>query len=243
MQVIGIKTKLFKPKDNLLDFLNREIKQLKNREVIVITSKIVALAEGRTGEIKDKKKIIERESQKVIETPWARLTLTSDGWCLNAGIDESNADRQLILTPAKPLQTAWQIRQHLIKKFKLKHLGLIITDTKSLPLRKGTMGRTLGYAGFEALKSYVGKRDLFGRANRLTETNVADALSASAVLVMGEGNERTPLAIIKDAPVKFINRDISLSKEKNLSLPPDKDIFAKVYKQKRGERKYSPRPR
>jgi coenzyme F420-0:L-glutamate ligase len=243
MEIIGLKTVLFNSQDNLLDFLDREIKQLKNGEVVVITSKIVALAEGRTGEITDKKKIIKKEAQKVIETPWASLTLTSDGWCLNAGIDESNADRQLILTPTEPFRTAWQIRQHLIKKFKLKHLGLIITDTKSLPLRRGTVGRTLGYAGFEALKSYVGKKDLFGRANRLTKTNVADALSASAVLVMGEGNERTPLAIIKDAPVKFINQDISLSKEKNLSLPPDKDIFAKVYKQKRNERKYSPRPR
>lgn len=234
MEVIGIKTKLFKPQDNLLEFLDREIKQLKNGEIVVLTSKIVALAEGRTGEIKDKKKIIKKESKKIIETPWATLTLTSDGWCLNAGIDESNADGQLILAPTNPFITAKQIRRHLIKKFKLKQLGLIITDTKSLPLRQGTIGRTLGYAGFEALKSYVGKKDLFGRASRLTETNIADALSASAVLVMGEGSEQTPLAIIKDAPVKFTNKDISLSKEKNLSLPPDKDIFAKVYKQKKG---------
>ena len=229
MELTGLKTKLFKTGDKLEDFLVREIRTLKNGDVIAITSKIVALAQGRVGKLEDKKKIIAREAKKVIHTPWAELTLTKDGWCLNAGIDESNADNQLILLPTKSFETAEKLRRFLLKKFSLKHLGVIITDTKSLPLRVGTVCRALSYAGFEPIKSYVGLSDLFGRKSRLTESNVADALATSAGLLMGEGNEQTPLVIIKKAPVKFSNKIFSKSKNKSLSLPPEKDIFAKVF--------------
>lgn len=42
----------------------------------------------------------------------------------------------------------------------------------------------------------------------MTQANVRDALGAAAVLVMGEGNEQTPLAIIEDLPfVTFQDRD------------------------------------
>src|SRR3989339_1128917 len=233
MEITGLKTKLFKTGDKLEDFLVREIRTLKNGEVVVITSKIVALAQGRVGKIEDKKKIIAREAKKVIHTPWAELTLTEDGWCLNAGVDESNADSQLILLPTKPFQTAEKIRRFLLKKFSLKQLGVIITDTKSLPLRVGTVCRALSYTGFEPIKSYVGQSDLFGRKSRLTESNIADALATSAGLLMGEGDEQTPLVIIKKAPVKFTNKNFSKSKNKGLSQPPEKDIFAKVFKNKR----------
>ncbi len=231
MEIIGLKTKLVKVGDGLTDFLDQEIKRLNSGDIVVVTSKIVALSQGRIGKIADKKKLIEKESRKIIATPWADLTLTADGWCLNAGLDESNANDQLILLPTKPFEQAWLIRQYLVKRFKLKQLGVIISDTKSLPLRVGTTGRALAYAGFEPLKSYIGKPDLFDRKSRLTESNLADALAASAVIVMGEGNEQTPLAIIKNAPVKFSNKNITGLKNKSLSLSPGKDIFAKVFKQ------------
>lgn len=230
MYLTGLKTKLFKTGDKLEDFLAREIKTLKNGDVVVITSKIVALSQGRIGKLEDKKKIIAREAKKVIHTPWAELTLTEDGWCLNAGIDESNADNQLILLPTKPFETAEKLRKFLLKKFALKQLGVIITDTKSMPLRVGTVCRALSYAGFEPIKSYVGQPDLFGRQSRLTESNIADALATSAGLLMGEGSEQTPLVIIKNAPIKFSNKIFSKSKNKSLSLSPEKDIFKKLFK-------------
>jgi F420-0:gamma-glutamyl ligase len=34
----------------------------------------------------------------------------------------------------------------------------------------------------------------------MTKVNVADALAAAAVLVMGEGSEQTPLVVIGDVP-------------------------------------------
>ncbi len=111
----------------------------------------------------------------------------------------------------------------------VKNLGVIISDTRSVPLRIGTAGRAIGVAGFLPIKSYIDKEDLFGRKSRVTISNLADALATSAVLMMGEGNEQTPLAVIKNAPVSFINKPLN-EKDKDLNLPPEQDIFAYVYK-------------
>lgn len=114
--------------------------------------------------------------------------------------------------------------------FGIKNLGVIISDTRSAPLRIGTVGRAIGCAGFLPTKSYVGKEDLFGRKSRVTVSNIADALATSAVFMMGEGDEQTPLVIIKDAPVSFTNKPLN-EKDKELNLSPEHDIFSYIYKQ------------
>jgi F420-0:gamma-glutamyl ligase len=228
MQIIPIKTPIFKEGDNLLDFIKKHIFFLEENSVAVITSKVVALSQNRVGKIGDKSKLIKENSEKIIETPWALLTFTLDEWRINAGIDESNANNKLILLPSNPFNVAEKIRKNLKKHFSVKQLGIIITDTRSMPLRIGTIGKPLAFAGFNPIKSYVDKKDLFGRKSRLTKTNIADSLAASAVLVMGEGNEQIPLAIIKNAPVKFTDK-IS-KKNKNLAHPAETDIYAWLYK-------------
>jgi dihydrofolate synthase / folylpolyglutamate synthase len=225
MQIIPIKTNLFKEKDNLIDFVLTNIPKLEEGDMVAVTSKIVALSQGQTAGVTDKEKEIRKVSKKVIETPWALMTLTNDGWCINAGVDESNANHKLVLLPKDVFKTAESIRIKLAKYFKLKKVGVLITDTKSLPLRMGTIGRAFGYAGFEPLKSYIGKKDLFGKKSRFTKSNVADALAASAVLHMGEGDEGVPMVIIKEAPVKFSNK-----KGVSLAILPEKDIYSYIYR-------------
>jgi dihydrofolate synthase / folylpolyglutamate synthase len=39
-----------------------------------------------------------------------------------------------------------------------------------------------------------------------SRTNMTDSLASSAVLLMGEADEKKPLAIIQKAPVEFCNR-------------------------------------
>lgn len=95
MQVLPIKTKIFEINDLLLEFIKAHVPELQEGDVLVITSKIIALSEGRVGKIEDREKILRAESELIIETPWAYLTLTTRGWEINAGIDESNADNQL----------------------------------------------------------------------------------------------------------------------------------------------------
>ena len=111
------------------------------------------------------------------------------------------------------------MQKKLQKKYDIKNLGVLITDSRAMPLRAGVVGTTSGYAGFKGLKSYKGQKDIFGRKFKFSSVNVADSLATAAILVMGEGKERQPLAIIQEAPVKFcekVNR-----KELNITLKDD----------------------
>ena len=229
MEVEAIKTSLFKLNDSLIEFIKNHISLLEDGDILVVTSKIVALAEGRVNKIEDKEQIIKSEAKEIIKTPWTDLTLSERGWEINAGVDESNADEGLILLPKDSWQSAEKLQTELKEKFRVKNLGVIISDTKSVPLRIGTVGRAIGCAGFLPTKSYVGKEDLYGRKSRVTISNMADALATSAVLMMGEGDEQTPLVIIKNAPVSFTDKSLN-EKDKELNLSPEQDIFSYVYR-------------
>ncbi|MEK7582601.1 MAG: coenzyme F420-0:L-glutamate ligase [Patescibacteria group bacterium] len=232
MDIIGIRTPLFEAGDDLIKFITHHVPVLWEGDIVAITSKIVALSQGRIAPLSARTTLIYRDSLKVIETPWAFLTLTHDGWCINAGADESNANGGIILLPKNAQKTAEAIRKKFVRHFSHKHLGVLITDTKSVPLRVGTIGRAIGYAGFEPLKSYIGEKDLFGRKGRFTQSNVADALAASAVFIMGEGDEQTPIAIIRDAPVHFINikQKSARPAHANLVISPGADIYAGAFR-------------
>jgi len=122
----------------------------------------------------------------------------------SAGIDESNSNGFYILHPKDLQETANKIRIYLCKRFKLKNVGVLITDSKTTPLRWGTTGVALAHSGFLALNDYIDTPDIFGRKLKVTKVNISDGLAAAAVLVIGEGREQTPLAIISEtASVKF----------------------------------------
>jgi len=148
MIIQPIKTSIFKEGDNLFNFIVHYFKKVPERSVIVVTSKIVALAEKRT---------------------------------------------------------AIELKQ----KYSVKYLGILITDSRTIPLRAGITGVALGYAGFRGIKDYRGRPDIFGRKFKVSRVNVADSLATVAVFVMGEGNEQQPLAIIKKAPVEFNEYDLN----------------------------------
>ncbi|MEJ0001981.1 MAG: coenzyme F420-0:L-glutamate ligase [bacterium] len=167
--------------------------------VLVVTSKIVALAEGRTAVFTDKAQktaLIKKESQFALETKYVWLTIKDGMVMASAGIDESNAAGKLILLPKDSFRAAESIRKDLKKIFKLKKLGVLITDSRIFPLRSGVVGVALGYAGFKGIRDYRGKKDIFGRVLKMSQTDVADSLATAAVLSMGEGREQQPLALI-----------------------------------------------
>jgi len=232
MQVTPIKTRIFKENENLIEFILNYLKKIpkKNLEhsVLVITSKIVALAEGRTVEYKNqlqKTKLIKQESDFAIKTKLVWLTI-KDGMILaNAGIDESNTKGKLVLLPKDSFQSADLIRKKLKKIFKVKKLGVLITDSRIFPLRAGVVGVALGYAGFQGLKNYIGKKDIFDRVLKMSKTDIADSLATSAVLCMGEGKERQPLALISDAPVEFVEK----INKKELIINPKDDLYLPLF--------------
>src|SRR3989338_8530523 len=198
MIIRPIKTHVFQEGDDLFAFITDYFKKLPEKSVVVITSKIVALAERRTAIAENaqmKEKLIRAESEFAIPTKYVWLTVKDGMVMASAGIDESNANGKLIL-----------LQKKLRVKYGVRHLGVLVTDSRTIPLRAGVTGVALGYAGFCGIKDYRGTPDIFGRKFKFSRTNIADGLAAAAVLVMGEGNERQPLAIIERAPVEFCDR-------------------------------------
>jgi dihydrofolate synthase / folylpolyglutamate synthase len=124
----------------------------------------------------------------------------------SAGIDESNADEKLILLPKDSFKTASWLLRKLQQAYGVKQLGVIITDSRTMPSRLGITGVAVGYAGFKGIKDYRGEPDIFGRKFKFSRVNVADSLATAAVLMMGEGRERQPLAVIKNPPIEFGGR-------------------------------------
>ncbi|TSC67759.1 MAG: hypothetical protein G01um101472_322 [Parcubacteria group bacterium Gr01-1014_72] len=224
MQIHAIKTSVFREGEHLVPFIARFIKHLPEKSILVITSKIIALAERRTKTIesvKTKERLIRKESQFAISTKYVWLTIKDGMVMASAGIDESNANGKLILLPKNSFKAAGRIRGALCHHYRVKELGILITDSRTMPLRSGVTGVTIGYAGFKGLHDYRGTPDIFGRKFRFSQTNVADGLAAAAVVLMGEGAEQRPLARIQGAPVEFCD---SIAPTELLINPAD-DIY------------------
>ena len=229
MEVRTIKTRIFKPREDLDGFIKQYVKKLPDRSVLVVTSKIVALAEGRLVRYespKQKEDLIKKESQWAKKTKYTWLTIKDNTVMSSAGIDESNADGQLILLPKDSFKTAQTLRSELKKYYKVKNLGVLITDSRLMPLRAGVVGVAVGYAGFKGIRNYIGKPDLFGRKLTVSRTDVADSLATTAGLVMGEGREQTPLGVILDAPVEFVDK----IKKQELHIEVADDVYGPLYR-------------
>lgn len=228
MQIKAIKTRVFKENEDLFLFILKYVKKLPEKSVLVITSKIVSLAEGRTAPYKNKRqkiKLIKSESDLAIKTKFAWLTVKDGMVMATAGIDESNGNGKLVLLPKNSFNSAEIIRKKLKKIFKLKKLGVLITDSRIFPLRAGIVGVSLGYAGFKGIRDYRGRKDIFGRILKMSRTDVADSLATSAVLCMGEGKEQQPLALIKSASVEFTEK----INKKELLISPKEDLYLPLF--------------
>lgn len=229
-----IKTRVFKEGEDLLEFITHYIKKIPEKSVVVVTSKIVALAERRTAPhetIRSKETLIKSESDLAIPTKYTWLTLKDGIIMASAGIDESNAQGKFILLPKDSFKAAKVIRNKLRKKYKIKDLGVLITDSRTMPMRAGVVGMAVGYAGFRGIRNYTGTPDIFGRKFKFSRTDVADSLATAAVCEMGEGAEQQPLAIITKATVEFCNnihrQELHIDLNDDMYLP----FFSKLPKQ------------
>lgn len=230
MTVRPIKTRVFREGDDLLAFITDYFKKVPEKSVIVVTSKIVALAEKRTAvakTIQAKERLIRKESDLAIPTKHVWLTIKNGMVMASAGIDESNANGKLVLLPKDSFKTARFLRKQLQEKYGVQDLGVLITDSQTIPLRAGVIGAALGYAGFRGVRDYRGKPDIFGRASAFSRTNVADSLATAATFTMGEGNEQQPLALLEEAPVEFCDT----IDPKELYIDAEEDMYQPLFSQ------------
>lgn len=233
MLVQALKTDKVRPgKESLVTFLDRSLQSFEERSILAITSKVVALCEGRfvSKEAGLGDSIIENESDyylpKCESAYGVPITIRDNAFVARAGIDGSNTDGVYSLLPADSYDTARQIRAYLMQRFRVKNIGVIITDSHSAPLRRGVTGVAIGWSGFIGLKEYKDTPDIFGH-HFTTHTNLVDALATSAALAMGEGAEQTPLAVIEDIPFVEFAADSPTPTELSFFKPPlETDLFA-----------------
>lgn len=228
MEFIKIKTRVFlPPKDDIYDLFDEYLPKLEEGDILLVTSKVLAIHQGRCAAISrtDKEKLISQEAEYYLRDKKRIFTIKNNTVVSSAGLDESNGNGYYILRPKKIRQAARELRVYLKKKFKLKKLGLIITDSVSAPLRLGAVGLSIGFCGLKPLKDYRGAKDIFGRRFRCERVNLVDPLAAIGVALIGEGNERTPFLIIRGSKfIEFTDKDTW----NNLFISRKQDIFSKV---------------
>ncbi len=235
MVIKPIKTRrLLPPKDDLRAVIRASLKRLPEKSIFVVTSKVVAIAQGRCLPIISRKKdelIIEEAdaylSRDFVPGGYVMHTLKENIFIPSSGIDESNANGYYILWPKDSNGVAADIQRWLRKTYKVKECGVLITDSHTIPLRRGVVGISLGSFGFEPLHDYRHEPDLFGRTFKFSQANYVDSLAAAAVVVMGEGSECTPLALITDVSfLRFTNKPFRpRDKTKTLDIPLEEDLY------------------
>jgi coenzyme F420-0:L-glutamate ligase/coenzyme F420-1:gamma-L-glutamate ligase len=217
---------------------------IRNRDLVVVGQKAVSKAEGRiidvdsvspsaraakiakkTGKSPGFVEIVLKESSKVLRADKdAFIVRTKRGaTCLNAGVDKSNVkgDNTYALLPHDPDASARRLRKR-INQLTGKQVAVVICDTRSRPFRKGQVEESIGVAGLNPLIDYRGQKDLFGYTLRFKNVAIADELASAAELVMGQGRERTPVAIIRGLTrVRFQDHTSS----RFLVIDADEDLF------------------
>lgn len=235
MIVTPYKTKAVIVGDSLFPILDSALPALSEGDIVVVTSKIVSISEGAVvkndGSV-DKLDLIKQEADSYLDIPISQtygvtITIKDGKLVANAGIDESNGNGYFILWPREPFVSASNIWNYLRRQHHVQKLGVIVTDSHIMPLQWGTRGRAIAWCGIEPLKNYIGSPDIFGHNLHATKASIIDGLAAAAVAVMGEGNEQTPLAVIRDAPfVTFQDHPPTKEEIEALAIKPEDDIYA-----------------
>jgi coenzyme F420-0:L-glutamate ligase len=201
-------------------------KKLRTGDILVVSSKFIAISEGRVlslnsvvpsdyaVELSSKFnlppqlcELIIRESDEVLGGVVGFILASKDGLLSpNAGIDRSNIEHgKVVLYPRNALESA----SALVDAMEFRHgvhVGVVVSDSRLMPTRRGTVGVALAAAGLEAVLDLRGKEDLFGNILRVTSQAIADDLSSAAQLVMGESDEAMPFVLVRGVNSKLVRR-------------------------------------
>jgi coenzyme F420-0:L-glutamate ligase/coenzyme F420-1:gamma-L-glutamate ligase len=231
----------------ILEGLERAVIELEDGDVVILTQKIVSKAEGRmialqsvqpskpamdlaeeTGKDPRVVELILKESRKVLRTREDLIIVEHRlGFvCANAGIDHSNVtdsavggDGYVLLLPEDPDMSAANIQEELFAATGIKP-GVLIIDSHGRAWRMGTVGISIGAAGFPMLLDLRGRPDLTGRVLQVTQVGLGDEIAAGASALMGQADERTPIVHLRGLPYPLRNGAVS-----ELLRPEELDLF------------------
>ena len=238
MEIIQIKTRpLLPPHDNFNQVILDSVKSVKEGDVIVISSKVVAIGEGRCLPIGslEKDQLIEQEAEYYIpraEHPNGVVitTVIKHTLIASSGIDESNGNGYYVLWPENPMESAKRICDFIKSHYQVKNIAVIITDSHCLPMRVGVTGIGIGFHGLQPCYSYKDKEDIFGRPFHYSQTNIIDSIAAIANFFMGEGREQTPIVIIRDIETHYSHLVYCDNSNQTFWISREEDMFYPFFK-------------
>jgi coenzyme F420-0:L-glutamate ligase/coenzyme F420-1:gamma-L-glutamate ligase len=201
----------------ILDAASAAGSPIADGDVVVVTSKIVSKAEGRTVELADIEpspfalawsqqwekdaavtEIVLREAKRVVRQIGPILiTETHHGFvCANSGVDQSSsgAHGRAVLLPVDPDASARVIRAGFVAAG--VDAAVIISDTFGRAWREGQTDIAIGIAGMQPILSYIGQVDPHGHEFKVQALCTADELAGAAELVKGNLS-RVPVAVIR----------------------------------------------
>ena len=173
---------------------------LREGDILVVTSKIVSKAEGRvvTG---DREAAIDAETVRVVARRGpTRIVANRHGLVLAAaGVDASNtAPGTIVLLPADPDAAARDLRRALSERLGI-NVGVIISDTLGRAWRTGQTDTAIGISGVVPVRDHRGQTDTFGNSLEVTMAAVADEIAAAADLVKAKTTQ-IPVAVVRGLP-------------------------------------------
>jgi len=225
IRIIGLEGfPLVKVGDDLVKMIIETAEQnavsIEDGDIVVVAQKVVSKAEGRVVMLRDVRPLDEakktanvvskdprfvelvlKEAKEVLKcSPEALIVENAKGLvCINAAIDKSNVSGTdaYALLPEDPDESAERIRSGIVE-LTGKRVAVVISDTYSRPFRRGQVEFAIGIAGIDPFKDYRGQEDLFSYVMRVKNIAVVDEIASAAELVMGQGSEAVPVAIIRN---------------------------------------------
>jgi coenzyme F420-0:L-glutamate ligase / coenzyme F420-1:gamma-L-glutamate ligase len=216
----------------------------------VVSSKYVSMSEGavlKLSRVKVSKRARALASRFHMDPKIAEITIRESDYIFggipgfllairdgmiapNAGIDKSNVPPGYVIPyPNDAFRSAEKLRFKFLLNRKVK-VGVVISDSRLMPTRIGTVGVAIGCSGFEPVEDERGKKDLFGNVLKVTFKAVADGLAAMGVAVMGEANEAIPAVVIRGFRVTSTDRKLS---KDDMTIEPDQDIYLRGLRKSR----------
>ena len=235
----------------LAEAITRSGESLRDGDVVVVAQKIVSKAERRIVRLADVSpspralvlaartdkdpravEVILGESVEVLRAvPGVLIVETRHGIILaNAGADMSNIehdeeDDHLLLLPEDPDASADRLRAALEAGDDVVKIGVVVADSVGRAWREGTVGLAIGVSGLPARLDRRGEPDLFGRELHVTEVGIADSIASAASIVMGEGAEGRPAALVRGLSFDDRSEAERAGRARDLVRARERDLF------------------
>ncbi|MET9708767.1 coenzyme F420-0:L-glutamate ligase [Nocardiopsis alba] len=213
-------------------------------DVLVVTSKIVSKAEGRSVRM-DREEAIDSETERVVARMGrTRIVQTRQGLVMAAaGVDASNVEPgTVLLLPEDSDVSARTLRAGILDRLGVR-VGVVISDTFGRPWREGQTDVAIGAAGLRALQDLRGTTDAHGNLMEATINAIADEVAGAGELVKGK-TSAIPVAVISGLGDLVTEEDGPGAAE--IVRPADEDMFRygsrDVVPARRTVRSFSDRP-